>query len=252
MKKVVGILLSITLLSLVVLPQIARASELDDQNVSVLLDNATKVRSYGDYCWEMEFTGNWKIPFEYDEFRLYVMDLDVVKTPKGNYSYPQFSKQFTRSLKKEFKQGDRAFVICLPAAISFNQFKESIFKPWGQQEKAGTSKNWLFPRLGKVFYAKQEHGYGHTWLTGVRAIQDFICLGKDDPRIIKIDGDSITFKPYGYLCFEPTHKENWPDNPFADKWEDETGQNLVDKRLEADKTYTLTYKRATTLPKGWD
>jgi len=230
----------------------ASASELDDQNTMQLLANTSKVRSYGDFCWEMEFTGDWKIPFEYDEFRFYVMDTDAIRTPKGNYSYPNFSRQFVRSLKKEFKPKDKALVVCLPVEISFNQFKESIFKPWGQQTKAGSSKTWLFPRFGKGVLAKSEGHYGHTWLTGVRSIQDFMCLGKNDPQIIKIDGDTITFKSYGYICFEAQHKENWPDNPFADKWQDEEGNNLLGRRLEAGKTYTLTFLRSFNLPSGWD
>ena len=230
------------------------ASEIDDQNVAQLLANAKKIRSYGDYCWEMEFIGNWKIPFEFDEFRLYVMDTDVIKNPKGNYSYPDFIRHFVRSPQKEFKPKDKALVVCLPVDISFNQFKESIFKPWGQQTKAGSSKSWLFPKFGKGVLAKSGGHYGHTWLTGVRSIQDFMCLGENDPNIIKIDGDTITFKSIGYICFEPTHtkKDGWADNLFADKWEDENGENQLGKRLEANQTYTLHFLRQYNLPKGWD
>ena len=133
---------------------IASASELDDRNIARLLSSADKVRSYGDFCWEMEFTGDWKIPLEFDAFRLYAMDVGVLKNPKGNYTYPQFTKQFIRSLKKEFQQGDKALVVCLPGEISFNQFKESIFKPWAQQAKAGGSKTWLFPKFSKGVLAR--------------------------------------------------------------------------------------------------
>jgi hypothetical protein len=102
----------------------ATANELDDKRVEDLFSVATKVRSYGDFCWEVSFTGEWEIPkgsVAPSYFKFYVMEMSVLNRPNGgDFGYGNFRKQFVRSLRV-FKPNDRALVVCLPNNFPFEK-----------------------------------------------------------------------------------------------------------------------------------
>jgi hypothetical protein len=229
----------------------ARANELDDQNVANLFAVADKVRSYGDFCWEVRFKDTWQAPqksLEQGDFRLYVMPMKALNRPRpGDFDYPDMEAQFLRT-NEEFKLDSRALVVCLPSDISFKRFTSEIFTPWIVIRPVGRSPKWRFIPHNGAFYAKPK--IKNFWLTGVRAIQDFVCVGADDPNLAKVEGNTITFKTRDEVSFDPTNRPSKED-PFADKWVDEQGQSMLDRKLEAGKTYSLTFTGDNKIPKGW-
>jgi hypothetical protein len=230
----------------------AGANELDDRNVKNLFTVADKVRSYGDFCWEVKFKGEWQAPqksSEQGDFRLYTMPMRALRRPKpGNFDYPDMEAQFLRTNEK-FKADDRALVVCLPSDISFKRFTSDVFTPWIVINPAGKSPEWRFINHNGGFHAKPK--IKNFWLTGVRAIQDFVGVGANDPNLVKVEGNSITFKTRDEVSFDPANRPS-KDDPFADKWVDEQGQSMLGRKLEADKTYTLTFIENNNMPKGWE
>lgn len=230
----------------------AGANELDDRNVANLFAAADKVRSYGDFCWEVKFKDEWQAPqksSEQGDFRLYVMPMKVLRRPKqGDFGYPDMEAHFLRTNEK-FEPGGRALAVCLPADISFKQFTSEIFTPWIVIERAGSSPEWRFITHKGGVYAKPK--IKNFWLTGVRAIQDFVCVGADDPNLAKVEGGSITFKTRDEVSFDPADRPSKED-PFADKWVDEQEQSMLGRRLEAGETYTLTFIGDNNMPNGWE
>jgi hypothetical protein len=230
----------------------AGANELDDRNVTNLFTVADKVRSYGDFCWEVRFKDEWQAPqksSEQGDFRLYAMPMKALKRPKpGNFDYPDMEAQFLRTNNK-FKPDDSALVVCLPSDISFKRFTSEIFTPWIVIRPAGRSPEWRFVPHKGAFYAKPR--IKNFWLTGVRAVQDFVCVGADDPNLAKVEGSSIIFTTRDEVSFDPADRPSKED-PFADKWVDEQGQSMVGRKLEAGKTYTLTFTGDNNMPMGWE
>jgi hypothetical protein len=242
----------------------AAANEPDDKRVADLFSVAEKVRSYGDYCYEVKFTGEWEAPgtsLEKSDFNIYVMELSVLDRPRGDFNYNrEFRKQFIRS-KRKFNAGESALVACVPVEISFNDYKGVIFTPWVKMSQAGSSKRWLFIKSGADVYAKPKWPLCHYWLTGPKAIQDFICYGADDPNVVKADGNSITFKVRDDISFKPdvvkafyelseSGKESFLTRFFT-QWKDDSGESIMGRVLEAGKTYTLTFSGGVKMPEGW-
>ncbi|GHV47226.1 hypothetical protein FACS1894204_10360 [Synergistales bacterium] len=264
MKKVLLVALSF-LVGFGVLGYPATASELDDKRVANLFSVATKTRSYGDFCWEVKFTGEWEIPkgsAEPSDFKFYAMEMSALNRPKGvgDFGYGDFRKQFVRTLRA-FKPNDRALVICLPNDFSFEKYLRYGFMPWIDVARVGTNKTWLFIKNDGKIYAKPNWRRFYGWLTGVKAIQDFICLGANDPNVLKVEGNTITFKPRDDISFRPEDVKDLTEqissgkapllNQFFSKWQDDKGANIQGSVLKAGQTYTLTFTGDNPMPKGW-
>ncbi|GHV29330.1 hypothetical protein FACS1894167_08490 [Synergistales bacterium] len=241
----------------------AAANELDDKRVADLFSVAAKVRSYGDYCWEVKFTGEWETPgvsLEKSDFNLYVMELSVLNRPQGDFNYEDFKKQFAR-IRRKFNAGESALVACVPAEISFNEYKDAIFTPWVKMSHAGESKNWLFIKSGANVYAKPKWRIYCYWLTGPKAIRDFICYGADDHNAVKVEGNSITFTTRDEISFKPDVVKKFYElaesgkepflTQFFTQWKDDSGESIVGRVLEAGKTYTLNFTGGVKMPEGW-
>ena len=178
------------------------------------------------------------------------MDVKAVDRPvTGDYSYPDYIRQFIPLRERVFKAGDRILIVCLPKDLKFADFREHVFKPWVVQGNKGRSKEWTFIKSGPKWLAKSTWHVNHAWLTGTRAVQDFVCLGADDKNIVAIDANSITFTPRTAVCFTANHHKG--DNPYLQIWTDEDGKPMRGYSLEPDRQVTLKVDPLPR-PKGWD
>ena len=163
MKKALFIWLLI--LPMFLLVPFAQASEIDEENIRELISKAEIVPglTYGRETRRVILTEDWTIPrwdiFGDAEFRFFVMNPNVLRTPRGG-RYQDFITNITGANRGSYEKGDEILVVLLHKDIDFNTFKHWIFRPWLKFERDFGSQNWSYVRIGNQWYGKPVFAFG--------------------------------------------------------------------------------------------
>lgn len=225
----------------------AGANETDDKNIKELFDASKKIRPYGEETWLLELTKPYSLPnyteqvldpgIKNPEYKIYAMESSAIDNKKSDPTYPDFYRQFQISERESFSPGNQILFVCLPKDITFNDFRENIFRPWIPLERKATNKNWLNVTAGGKMYRKPKFHQNHGWIFGVRSIRDFIMFGQEGKiENIDIEKNEITFIAPSAVCFYPGDNDG-KNKMYVYEWSSPDGKPL--ETLNEGKKYTL-------------
>ena len=260
MKK--ALLIWLLILSMFLLAPSAQAGGVDEENIRELISKAEIVPglTYGRETKRVILTEDWTIPrwdpFGEGNFRFFVMNPNVLRTPEGG-RYPDFITNITGAGRGSYKKGDEILVVLLHKDISFDTFKHWIFRPWLRFARNFGSQNWFYVRIGNQWYGKPRGALSQSLITGVENFRDFICNGQGDPDFIEVDGNSVTVAKLRYmLCPHADHNDFYagrdkrPERPEAFNIKVD-GQPIADHFESEERTTFEITPIPENMPRSW-